>query len=162
MVAPNHLSGLNLPLFQSRRQQNSSCSQTHCTSTDCSIAPWQFISLTKNNMFNVVFGLTASCICMWRSQSDTVCDIHNLAIHWLSVFLIQPSHLYHQLTYSGSLSRLWFYPSFYCEYSAVLVDVHTRISYLCTLQSASCKHAAPICLSIGFQWCTEEIVMLPL
>lgn len=77
------------------------------------------------------------------------------------LFLIQLSHSYHQLTGSGSLSRLWFYLPFFSQCSAVLVGVCTRMSYLCTFQSTSCKHAVAICLSISLQLLTEEIAMLP-
>lgn len=75
-------------------------------------------------------------------------------------FLIQPSHSYHQLSDSGSMSRVWFLLSSSVS-SAALVGVSTSISYLCTLQCTSCKHAIPICLSNTFHWLTEEIVVLP-
>lgn len=99
MATPNHLSRLYPILSQNRREQNSSCSQPHCTSVDSSIPPWQSISFTKNNVFNVVFGLTVSFICMWESQSDTVCDIHNPAISFL--------FFYSALTFIPSASRFW-------------------------------------------------------
>lgn len=67
---------------------------------------------------------------------------------------------YHQLSDSGSSSRVWFHPPFSVS-SAALVGVCTSISYLCTVQCTSCKHAVPICLSNSFQWFTEEIVGLP-
>lgn len=89
--------------------------------------------------------------------------LHMTFITWPFIdfqFLIQLSHSYHQLTDSGSFPILWFYPPFFSQSFAVLVRVCTRMSYLCTFQSTSCKHAIAICLSISFQWLTEEIVML--
>lgn len=88
-------------------------------------------------------------------------DFHDLTIHWLFFFLIQPSHSYHQLSDSGSLSTVWFHPSFFSASSAALVGVCTSISCLRTVQCTSGKHAVPICLSNSLQWLTEEIVVLP-
>lgn len=76
-------------------------------------------------------------------------------------FLIQLSHSYHRLSDSRSFSRVWFHPSSFSASSFALVGVCTSISYLCTVQCTSCKHAIPICLSNSFQWLTEEIVVLP-
>lgn len=90
---------------------------------------------------------------------------HSVWLSWPSClltfyFLIQPSHSYHQLPDSGSLSRVWFHPPFFPASSAALVSVCTSMSYLCTVQGISCRHAVPICLSNSFQWLPEEIVVL--
>jgi len=152
-----------------RTEQNSSCSQLHSVLLQMVASHLDCLYLWLKIMCLVWFLVQpfrehhiASCIYMYVREPKR----HYAWLSWPSYsltfyFLIQLLHLYHQLSDSGSLSRVWFHPSFSSVSSAALAGVCTSTLYRCTVECTSCKHAVPVCLSNSLQWLTEEIVVLP-